>query len=152
MKNVANPPRTSRSTVEPRAETRKKRSSGPEGPAGRRGGALSDWVDMRGLPSPTTAAGGCGSLTGQRAEAGGEPTAGYPADVARPARRPDPPPLRTDERRVVAVVMAAWALAGIVLAVGFRGELARHDASWWLWTTGVGFALGGYGLYYYRRR
>ena len=67
-------------------------------------------------------------------------------------RRPDPPPLETDDRAVVLVGMALWVVAFVVLLVFFRDDLRRHDAEWWLWSCVVGFAFGFYGLYVASRR
>jgi hypothetical protein len=67
-------------------------------------------------------------------------------------RRPDPEPLEVDERPMVAIGMGLWLLALIVLAVFFRDDLRRHHAEWWLWTCGIGIALGAYGLRFVSRR
>lgn len=51
--------------------------------------------------------------------------------------------------REVEVVLAGigiWVLAAIVLAVFFRHDLERHDATWWYWSCGCGVLLGLYGL------
>jgi membrane protein DedA with SNARE-associated domain len=45
-----------------------------------------------------------------------------------------------------------WAVALVVLAVFFRSDLQRHDASWWLWTCGLGVLMGLYGIRYALRR
>ena len=66
--------------------------------------------------------------------------------------RPDPEPLEVDEKRVVLVGIAAWAVAFVVLAVFFLDDLRRHDATWWLWACGVGIALGLYALRVVSRR
>ena len=67
-------------------------------------------------------------------------------------RRPDPKPVEVNETRIVAIGVALWALAFVVLAVFFRGYLRRHDATWWLWACLVGVALGLYGLRFVSRR
>ena len=74
--------------------------------------------------------------------------------VAMPkrARRPDPQPLEANDRLVVLVGMALWAVAFVVLMVGFRDDLRRHDTEWWLWACGIGFVLGLYGLRFVSRR
>jgi hypothetical protein len=46
----------------------------------------------------------------------------------------------------VVVGLILWALALVVLAVFFRDDLDRHDASWWLWSCTIGILLGLYGL------
>lgn len=64
--------------------------------------------------------------------------------MARP-RHPDPPPLETDEVRVVAVGTALWGLALLVL-LPFRGRLLDDGRGWWLWTCAAGMSLGLWGL------
>ena len=66
-------------------------------------------------------------------------------------RRPDPPPLRTDDRRAVLVGMGVWAVL-LVAALVFHGRLAADGRGWWVWTPVVALALGLYGLRYIRRR
>lgn len=65
-------------------------------------------------------------------------------------RRPDPPPLDTDDRRTVAVGMGVWAVL-LVVAVVRYDSLAAQGRGWWVWTPVVGIALGIFGLYYLRR-
>ncbi|HET6816431.1 MAG TPA: DUF2530 domain-containing protein [Mycobacteriales bacterium] len=67
-------------------------------------------------------------------------------------QRPDPQPVEVNETRIVAVGVALWALAFVVLALFFRDDLRRHDATWWLWACAVGVALGLYGLRFVSRR
>lgn len=67
-------------------------------------------------------------------------------------RRPDPEPLQTDDRPVVLVGIGLWIVAFVVLAVFFRDDLRRHDATWWLWACVVGVGLGLYGLRVASRR
>jgi predicted MFS family arabinose efflux permease len=59
-----------------------------------------------------------------------------------------------DQQEVLAVAvgMALWAIALIVLAVFFRHDLQRHHATWWLWSCGFGLVLGMYGLRFALRR
>lgn len=60
-----------------------------------------------------------------------------------------------DQQEVLAAVvgMALWAIALVVLAVFFRHDLQRHDATWWFWACGLGLVLGLYGLRFaFRRR
>jgi hypothetical protein len=66
-------------------------------------------------------------------------------------RRPDPPPLRTDDVRVVTVGTALWGVA-LVVALVLRGRLDDDGHLWWLGTCAAGFALGLVGLAYTRRR
>lgn len=68
-----------------------------------------------------------------------------------PPRRPDPEPLQTDMVRTVWVGIALWAVALLVLAVGFRDDLRRHHAEWWLWACASGIGLGLIGQIYLRR-
>jgi hypothetical protein len=66
------------------------------------------------------------------------------------ARRPDPPPLETDDVRVVAGGTAAWAVALVVLLVL---RLAGVEvAGWWLVMCACGTALGVLGVRYCQRR
>jgi Flp pilus assembly protein protease CpaA len=66
-------------------------------------------------------------------------------------RRPDPPPVRTDDVRVVTVGTALWG-AAFVVAVLLRSRLRDDGRLWWLGTCAAGFALGLLGLAYTRRR
>ena len=72
--------------------------------------------------------------------------------MPKPPRRPDPPPLETDDRPVVLVGIALWIAAFVVLLVFFRDDLHRHHTTWWLWSCGIGVVLGLYGLRYAARR
>jgi hypothetical protein len=65
-------------------------------------------------------------------------------------RRPDPPPLRTDDRRTVLVGMAVWAVLW-VLAILLHARLSDAGYGWTVWTPPVGIALGVLGLRYVRR-
>ena len=66
-------------------------------------------------------------------------------------RRPDPAPLRTNDRAAILVGMAVWAVL-LVLAVLARHRLAEDGHGWWVWTPVAGLALGAYALYYVHRR
>lgn len=66
-------------------------------------------------------------------------------------RRPDPPPLETDDVRVVAAGTAAWALALVVLLVLRAADVTRVE-TWWLVMGGWGTALGLVGVRYCARR
>jgi membrane protein DedA with SNARE-associated domain len=59
-----------------------------------------------------------------------------------------------DQQEVLAVTvgMVLWAVALVVLAVFFRHDLQRHQATWWLWACGIGVVLGLYGLRFALRR
>lgn len=65
-----------------------------------------------------------------------------------------PRPRLADQQEVLAVVVGIvlWAVALVVLAVFFRHDLQRHDATWWYWTCGFGLVLGLYGLRFALRR
>ena len=62
-------------------------------------------------------------------------------------RRPDPAPVRTDDRKVVLVGLVLWlvALGGLLL---FLRPLLADGRGWWLWTVLIGLALGVIGLVY----
>ena len=66
-------------------------------------------------------------------------------------RRPDPPPLPTNDRLAVLVGMAVWAVLWIV-ALALRGWLADAGHGWWIWTPPAAIVLGFLGLLYLRRR
>ena len=59
-------------------------------------------------------------------------------------RKPDPPPLETDDVRTVGVGTALWAVALVASLVLGESEAA--------WTCAAGLGLGGIGLTYVRRR
>lgn len=69
-----------------------------------------------------------------------------------PPRRPDPEPLETDDRPIVAVGIGLWVVAFIVLVVFFRDDLHRHHTTWWLWACGIGVLLGLNGFRVVSRR
>ena len=64
----------------------------------------------------------------------------------RPERKPDPPPLRTNDARAIAVGTAAWVVLLLVLLV-LHSTLQRHHTTWWYGVCGVGIALGLIGLW-----
>jgi hypothetical protein len=72
--------------------------------------------------------------------------------MPKTARRPDPEPLETDDRPIVIAGLVLWVVAFVVLVVFFRDDLRRHHATWWLWSCGIGVALGLYGLRFAARR
>jgi membrane protein DedA with SNARE-associated domain len=67
-------------------------------------------------------------------------------------RRPDPPPLETDDRPLVVAGMVLWAVAFVVLVVFFRDDLRRHHATYWIWSCLIGIGLGIYALRFVSRR
>lgn len=72
--------------------------------------------------------------------------------MPKPPRRPDPPPLDTDDRPLVVAGMVLWAVAFVVLVVFFRDDLHRHHASYWIWSCLIGIGLGLYALRFVSRR
>ncbi|HVE99002.1 MAG TPA: DUF2530 domain-containing protein [Mycobacteriales bacterium] len=66
-------------------------------------------------------------------------------------RRPDPPPLDTDDVRTVLVGTAIWTVALLAL-LPFAGALAAADRLWLLAMCACGIGLGVVGLVYCRRR
>jgi cyanate permease len=66
-------------------------------------------------------------------------------------RRPDPTPVRTDDRKAVLVGLVLWlvALGGLLL---FLGPLLADGRGWWLWSVLVGLGLGLVLLVYIHRR
>ena len=61
-------------------------------------------------------------------------------------------PVDADGVQALTLGTIAWAVAGIVLLLFFRPQLAAHDASWWLWVCLVGALLGLVALPYVLRR
>ncbi|MGH3389466.1 MAG: DUF2530 domain-containing protein [Actinomadura sp.] len=66
--------------------------------------------------------------------------------MTRP-RRPDPPPLETDDVRIAAVGAGAWAVALVVLLLIGLPEADR----WWLWVCVTGVVTGLFGVWYIPR-
>ena len=66
------------------------------------------------------------------------------------ARRPDPPPLETNDVAIVAGGTALWAVALVVLLVLRVTDHEVHD--WWLEMCAAGVLLGLVGVRYCRRR
>ncbi|XVQ11833.1 DUF2530 domain-containing protein [Spirillospora sp. CA-255316] len=62
-------------------------------------------------------------------------------------RRPDPPPMRTNDVRVALAGTAGWAVALVVLLIVGLPE----DDRWWLWVCGVGIVIGVFGTWYVPR-
>ncbi|MFP5347556.1 MAG: DUF2530 domain-containing protein [Actinomycetes bacterium] len=72
--------------------------------------------------------------------------------LLRPSeRRPDPEPLRTDDRKAVLVGIAVWVVVGAVLLVR-RHDVVAAGNGWWLWCCAWGIGLGLAGLVYVHRR
>ncbi|GAC1439997.1 MAG: hypothetical protein NVSMB55_03110 [Mycobacteriales bacterium] len=69
--------------------------------------------------------------------------------MSRP-RHPDPPPLETDDVKIVAGGTAAWALATVILGIA---RLAGADVhGWWIAMCLAGALLGLLGVRYCQRR
>jgi hypothetical protein len=60
-------------------------------------------------------------------------------------RRPDPPPLQTNEFAPVIVATGLWVLAFFIL-LSQRHSLAAHGHGWYVWVGLSGFLLGLWGL------
>lgn len=71
--------------------------------------------------------------------------------MTRAARRPDPPPLETDDVRTVALGTAAWAVALVVLVVLRVSDAVRVEG-WWIGMCAWGAGLGLVGVRYCQRR
>jgi Na+-driven multidrug efflux pump len=69
----------------------------------------------------------------------------------RALRRPDPPPLETDDVHVVAVGTALWGLGLAVLLV-LRVTGAVEVRGWWIAMCVAGIVLGLLGVRYCQRR
>jgi hypothetical protein len=65
-------------------------------------------------------------------------------------RRPDPPPLPTNDRATVLAGMAVWVVLWVVALV-LRPWLTAHGHGWWIWTPPVAIVLGLLGLLYIQR-
>jgi hypothetical protein len=66
------------------------------------------------------------------------------------ARKPDPPPLETDDVKIIAGGTAAWGAALVVLLVL---RLAGRDIhTWWITMCVCGLLLGLVGVRYCQRR
>ncbi|XRQ11243.1 DUF2530 domain-containing protein [Actinomadura welshii] len=64
-----------------------------------------------------------------------------------PPRRPDPPPMQTNDVRIAAAGTAAWAVALVVLLiVGLPS-----DDRWWLWVCVAGIGIGLFAVWYVPR-
>lgn len=61
--------------------------------------------------------------------------------VKESERRPDPPPVKTDDRKVILVGMVLWLVALGVLLV-FLSAIVEAGLVRWLWTAVVGLGLG----------
>lgn len=62
-------------------------------------------------------------------------------------RRPDPAPVKTDDRKAMLIGVVLWLVALAVLLF-FIGPLTEAGNLWWLWTCIAGIALGLVGVLY----
>ncbi|TXN30887.1 DUF2530 domain-containing protein [Lacisediminihabitans profunda] len=62
-------------------------------------------------------------------------------------RRPDPSPVKTDDRKAMLVGVSLWLVALVVL-LAVLGPLLAAGNGLWLWTCVVGIALGLVGILY----
>ena len=69
--------------------------------------------------------------------------------MSRP-RRPDPPPLETNDVAIIAGGTALWAVALVTLVIARLAGADVHD--WWLTMCAAGFLLGLVGVRYCARR
>ncbi|MFG2006499.1 DUF2530 domain-containing protein [Spirillospora sp. NPDC048911] len=61
------------------------------------------------------------------------------------ARRPDPPPLETNDVRIAVAGTVAWAIALVTLLI------IGTDDRWWLWVCVTGIAIGLFAIWYVPR-
>ena len=66
-------------------------------------------------------------------------------------RRPDPPPMRSDDLRVGLVGTGIWVVL-LVAAVLARGWLEDPGRGWWVWVPVAGVVIGLWGSGYIWRR
>jgi uncharacterized membrane protein HdeD (DUF308 family) len=62
-------------------------------------------------------------------------------------RRPDPTPVKTDDRKAILIGMTLW-IAGLAVVISFLGPLTADGHAWWLWACVVGLVLGLIALLY----
>lgn len=62
-------------------------------------------------------------------------------------RRPDPEPVKTDDRKAMLVGIALW-VVGLAGLLFFMGPLSEAGGGWWLWTCVAGLVLGILGILY----
>jgi O-antigen/teichoic acid export membrane protein len=56
-------------------------------------------------------------------------------------RRPDPAPVKTDDRKAVLVGLVLW-IAALAVALIFIAPITADGNGWWLWTIVAGLVLG----------
>lgn len=62
-------------------------------------------------------------------------------------RKPDPAPVKTDDRKAILVGIALW-IAALAVLLLFLGPLVESGSGWWLWTCVAALVLGIIGLLY----
>ncbi len=62
-------------------------------------------------------------------------------------RRPDPPAVKTDDRKPMLIGIGIW-LVGLAALLVFITPLTEAGNEWWLWTCIAGIALGLIGILY----
>lgn len=62
-------------------------------------------------------------------------------------RRPDPAPVKTDDRKAVLVGIALW-VVGLAVLLLLLAPLTQAGMGWWLWACVAGLALGLVGILY----
>lgn len=62
-------------------------------------------------------------------------------------RRPDPAPVKTDDRKAMLVGTTLWLVALVVLLLFLR-PILENDGLWLLWACAAGLALGLIGILY----
>ena len=62
-------------------------------------------------------------------------------------RRPDPTPVKTDDRKAILIGIALW-VAGLAIVIAFITPLTAAGHAWWLWACVAGLVLGLVALLY----
>ncbi len=62
-------------------------------------------------------------------------------------RRPDPTPVKTDDRKAILVGLGLWVL-GLAIVIVFLPALTAAGDAWWLWACVGGLVLGLIALLY----
>ena len=66
-------------------------------------------------------------------------------------RRPDPAPVKTDDRKPMLIGIGLWLVALVVLLVVLVPLVAAGNV-WWLWACVAGIVIGLIGVLYAHRR